>query len=149
MSVSLKIGYTNDPRNMLSKSATWVKELTGTFKTGCDVMQPTILVSDDAADFKSCNYMYISDFGRYYYITDIAATAGNMTQLSGEVDVLKTYDSAIRNCSGIIGRNEDEWNLYVNDGVFKCYQNDITGHKVFPSGFSSYHNILIVAGKAT
>lgn len=149
MSVSIKIGYTGDPRNKLSKSVTYVKEVTGEFKTGCDVMRPQVLLSDDVSTYSGCNYIYIADFGRYYYITDIAAVAGNMTQISAEVDVLKTYDSQIRSCSGIVGRNEDEWNLYVNDGVFKCYQNDITGHKVFSSGFSNYHNILIVAGKAT
>lgn len=149
MSASIKIGYTDDPRIKLSKSITWLKELSGDFKTGCDVMSPTVLLSGKARDFKNCNYMYIPDFGRYYYITDIAAVAGNMTQISGEVDVLKTYDQEIRNCPGIIGRNQEEWNLYINDGVFKCYQKDITGHKLFPSGFTNYHNILIVAGQAT
>lgn len=148
MSMTLKIGYTDDKPTKLSKTATWVLELTGELKEGCSLMSPVIKISSDAAAIAGCNYMYISDFGRYYYIDDISAIAGNMAQVAGRVDVLTTYDSQIRDCWGIVKRNETNFNLYMNDDIFKVYQNDLIGYKKFSTGFSSFANVLVVAGGA-
>ena len=62
------------------------------------------------------------------------------------VDVLKTYASGIRSNTAVISRQENQYNLYLQDGVFKTYANPHYEIRKFPSGFSGYHFILSVAG---
>ena len=62
------------------------------------------------------------------------------------VDVLMTFRDEIKNMEAIIKRQENNYNLYLDDGIFKAYQN--TKHKLlkFPNGFSDFSYILALAG---
>ena len=65
--------------------------------------------------------MYISEFSRYYFIDDIVSIHNNVWDVSGHVDVLETYKSAILNQSGVIRRQQNLYNLYLDDPEFKTY----------------------------
>ena len=58
----------------------------------------------------SCNYMYIPDFGRYYYISDIIADTGGAAIVTGEVDVLMTYAAAIKQAPAVVVRSTSSTN---------------------------------------
>ncbi len=55
-----------------------------------DVMNPVITVST-RGDYLSCNYAYIPAWERYYYITSITATTGNMMTVTLHEDVLMSF----------------------------------------------------------
>ena len=60
--------------------------------------------------------------------------------------MLSTYADSIIELSGIIKRQENNWNLYLNDGSFKIYQNPIVQVKSFPNGFTEQEFVLSIAG---
>ena len=91
--------------------------------------------------------MYIQSFNRYYFINNITSISSTLVQFDCHVDVLMTYANEIMtNNSAIIKRQENDWNLYLNDGSFNIYQDSIVQTKAFPSGFTTQTFVLAVAG---
>lgn len=146
MSFVVQLGETKSENNMLSKSFTSKESLTGVLKEGTSIIAPTILVTTSLDTIVMCNYMYIAQFKRYYYITDIRSENNACVSVSGRVDVLKTYDAEIRKCRGITAKQENKWNLYINDGSLTTYQNPVVQTREFPNGFIGNSYVLAVAG---
>lgn len=146
--MTIKIYKNLSDNNVLDKNITQMgSDLTGTLKEECSIIDPVITIEDFTSfDIKSANYAYITEFGRYYYITNIICITDKLFELHMHVDVLKTYASEIRSNSAVISRQESQYNLYLQDGVFKTYANPHYEIKKFPSGFSGYHFIFSVAG---
>lgn len=128
----------------LTKDLTLLGTMTGTLKTDTSILQPVIMFSGSLP--ADANYMTIDTFGRKYFITDIRSVGNNLYEVAARVDVLATYAGAIRNCSGIVARQENKWNLYIDDGTFKVYQQPENTIKLFPAGFTTYEFVLAVAG---
>lgn len=146
MSISLTLYRNDSDTNVVNKSITSLLAVTGTLKERTSILNPSILVQGTLPT--TCNYFYISEFGRYYYIDDVVSVTNDTFQITGHVDVLQTYATEIRASTGIIARQENAWNLYVDDGAFKVYQNPKFRIDLFPSGFSSLNFILAVAGNS-
>ena len=146
MSFNISLMCNNSPMEKLDKDLTIIQTVTGTLKNDTSILNPTILIQCDISNFTLCNYMYIPEFNRYYFITDIVSVNNNMVEFSGRVDVLTTYKDYIKSNNAIIRRQENSWNLYLNDGSFKVYQNPLVITKAFPAGFSHQELVLAVAG---
>lgn len=146
MSITLTLYRNDSDTNVVNKELTSLLAVTGTLKERTSILNPSILVEGTLPT--TCNYFYISDFGRYYYIDDVVSVTNNTFQITGHVDVLQTYATEIKASTGIIARQENAWNLYVDDGAFKVYQNPKFRIDTFPSGFSSLNFILAVAGNS-
>lgn len=146
--MTIKIYKNLSDNNVLDKNITQLgSDLTGTLKEECSIIDPVITIEDFTSfDIQTANYAYITAFGRYYYINNIICITDKLFELHMHVDVLKTYASGIRNNSAVISRQERQYNLYLQDGVFKTYANPHYEIKKFPSGFSGYHFIFSVAG---
>ena len=139
--------YTNESETThLDKDLTLVVTLTGTLRDGSSIINPSILVAGTLATLKIANYFYIEDFGRYYFLGDMHTVRTGLIEVTGHVDVLSTYKTCIRANKGIVYRQEERWNLYLNDGVLEVYQNPIVTTHEFPSGFSGQSYVLAVAG---
>lgn len=136
----------NSEKNKLDKNITDIVTLSGTLREQTSIINPVIVIEGDLSSFVNCNYMTISAFNRSYFINNITSINNNLFEISAHVDVLSTYKSQIRENSAIIARQEKKWNLYLNDGVFKTYQNPHIVTKAFPSGFTEQHFIFSVAG---
>lgn len=132
---------------VLTKSLTTVATLEGILKDESSIMTPTILLEYPVSSLATCNYCTIPVFGRQYYITDVRSIRATLTELSLKVDVLGTYDSHIRACTGIVAKQENLWNLYLDDGTFKTYSNPAILTRNFPTSFpSNFSFVLAVAG---
>lgn len=145
--MTLKL-YTNySDKNHLDKSITQQgSDITGTLREDCSIVDPVIKIeSITNFNISTCNYAYISEFGRYYYITNIVCV-GKLYELHMHCDVLMSFKSQIRGNSAVIARNENTYNLYLTDGVFKTYANPHYQIKKFPSGFSGFHYVLTISG---
>lgn len=119
----------------------------GTLREACSIIDPVIKFEDFTDfDITATNYCYIEEYGRYYYINNIVTITDKLYEIHCHVDVLKTYASGIRSNSAVISRQEKQYNLYLQDGVFKTYANPHYEIKQFPAGFSGYHFIFSVAG---
>ena len=144
MSFDITLMKNNSDINVVSKSIETLSTVTGTLREECSILFPVIKIQGNVPT--TCNYFYIAEFGRYYYMTDIISYRNDLFELHGKVDVLKTYESQIRASTGILSRQENKYNLYLDDGAFLVYSNTKFEIKNFPSGFSTFEFVLAVAG---
>lgn len=133
--MNITCGITTDPTNAITKSYTTVADLTGTLREASSVLDPVILVAYDAT-IASCNYCYIPDFGRYYFINDKISVKNGLWELHLHVDVLMSYASGIKAAPCIVAKSASNFNLYLADPNYKAYQNDHVIINNFPSGFT-------------
>lgn len=145
--MTIKLYKNLSDKIVLDKNITQLgSDITGTLREGCSIIDPIIkLESTVGANLTTCNYAYITEFGRYYYVNNIKCV-GKLFELQMHVDVLKTYASGIRSNSAVIARQERKYNLYLQDGVFKTYSQPHIQVAQFPNGFSDFNFIFSVAG---
>lgn len=147
MSFSIIFQTSNSDKRMLDKNITDNFTLTGTLRNETSILNPVILVECSLGDISTCNYMTIESFGgRKYFINDIKSIRNGLVEVYGHVDVLSTYADAIRKNSGITFRQEGDWNLYLDDGSFKVYQNPRIQTLEFPTGFTTQRFVFAIAG---
>lgn len=131
----------------LDKNLITITTLSGVLKERSSIVNPTLLVECDIATLSQANYLTIATFGRAYFINEIASVRNSLVEVSCRVDVLSSFKNEIRGNSGIVRRQENEWNLYLNDGVLEVYQNPHVTTHVFPTGFSGQSYVLALAGR--
>lgn len=150
MSFTITFQTSNSDKRVLDKNITDNFELTGTLRNESSIMNPVILIEKNLSDLTGCNYMTIPDFGnRSYFINDIISIRNGLVEVHGHVDVLTTYKEGIRKNTGIVYRQETQgnWNLYLDDGSFKAYQNPRIQTLEFPTGFGNVQRfVLAIAG---
>lgn len=141
-----------------SGSLTTIEAMTGDFRGSMSILKPIIqikpTVSATVAKIVSqCNYVYIQEFSRYYFVDAINLIAENYIELELSIDVLMSWKTAILAQNVIISRNEKEYSLYLDDAVLKVYNNpnitvlhfkDSQGNE---QGFTTSQYILAMAGK--
>jgi hypothetical protein len=149
MSFSITLYSNSSENNKVDKSISRLSTFTGTLRDECSIIDPLIVFEGSLATFAGANYLYIPDFKRYYFIRDITSISNTLVEVSAHVDVLMSFATGIRANRAIIRKNANEYNLYLNDGTFKCYQNPLILTKAFPSGFSTQNFVLAVAGSAS
>lgn len=71
-------------------------------KDDCSILNP---VFDCAGVSDDVNYIYASDFGRYYFVTDVVHITNDRIQIHCAVDVLATYKTAIGSTTAFIERS--------------------------------------------
>lgn len=139
--------YTNNSERIaVNKNITLVKSLTGTLRGECSITAPTIQCTGGLSEYTSVNYAYISDFKRYYYVSEIKSIRNNIVELEMTCDVLMSFKDEFLTQSAIIKRQADNWNLYIDDGSFKAQQNSRVQVKAFPNAIEGESFVLVLAG---
>lgn len=146
MSFSISLMRNNSDRNVVNKNVNNIMTVNGTLKDSTSIINPVIRIQCNLSSVTGCNYIYIPEFDRYYYVNDITSITNDIVEFSCHVDVLYTYSSQIRSNTAIVRRQENQWNLYLNDGTFRVYQDPKVVTKAFPSGFNTQEFVLAVAG---
>lgn len=148
MSFSIILQSNNSPKNKIGKSLTTLSTLEGTLRQESDIINPTILI--ESSSVITANYMTISEFKRSYFITDIRSIRNNLWEISGHVDVLESFSSEIRSNTVIVGTQQNDWNLYLDDDTFKAQVNPLIIVKAFPTdsehAFNTIQYVLATAG---
>lgn len=84
-------------------------------KEDCSIINPILIVSHSALPlYNQCNYMFIPEFGRYYYC-ELTAMAGDKIMVHGKVDVLMSHAPNIRALQCTILRQQWKYNPYIVD----------------------------------
>lgn len=123
--------------------------LSGTLINNSNVINPSILCQVSAASVSEYNYMELPSFNRKYFITEVTALTADTCMVSGHVDVLSTYKDGIRAQTALIARQENKYNLYLDDSLFKVDSRTIIQTLIFEKGgyFTSSPGIaLVVSG---
>lgn len=146
MSFSIQLQINTSENNKLDKNISTIATISGVLKDKTSIIDPIIIIEGDISAYINCNYMTISTFGRSFFVNNIISIRNGLFEIYAHVDVLSSFASQIRGNQAIVKRQENRWNLYLNDGVFKVYQNPMVLTKEFPNGFSSPEFVLAVAG---
>lgn len=123
--------------------------LDGTIKKATSTLNLIIEVEKSNPVKYDYNYMYISEFDRYYFIDDIVNVSNNRWQIHASVDVLMSFMNDILQTSAIIEKTETETNanMYLDDGSFIMDTRKYNEVLEFPSGLNENGSyILICAG---
>ena len=92
--MSITVSFTSDSkRENSTKQLTMAATHDCTFKNGCSMLNPTLLLELNTATFPTYTAFKIED--RYYRITDIRSVRNNLFEIDGIIDVLATYKSEI------------------------------------------------------
>lgn len=146
MAFDILIQQNASERIKVDKDVTTLATITGTLRQETSIIDPVFIVAGDLDNFIGVNYLTVGSFGRSYFANNIRSVRSGLVELTCHVDVLSSFAATIRMNSAIIRRQENNWNLYLNDGTFKVYQNPIVLTKAFPSGFTTQKYVLAVAG---
>ena len=129
--------YLNKTLNMLAE------DVPCTFKDDTSAVEPTIIISPDAYT-PACNYVYLSDTDRYYYVAD-RVFLQQRVELKLSIDVRMSFDFS--NCDCIALRSSNKYNMYLDDNEYARLQYNDVYTKPFPNAFNKTLNyILMIAG---
>lgn len=114
-------------------------------KGACSVQAPVLLMKNRPA----ANYIYIPDFGRYYWIRDISYELGEWS-VSCVCDVLATYKTEIGSSSQYVVRSASDQDPYLIDNLYPTRTAPEVSEKTintFFTGIGTY--ILGVVGQSS
>ena len=118
--ITVKLHQTSSPRNKIGKTLDAGLDFSCCLKDDCSILNPRLDIFTDA-DITGRNYLYIPAFGRYYFIDDIVSTNNGYWTITAHVDVLETYKDQIKANRAVIRRQENVFNLYLDDPDFQVY----------------------------
>lgn len=81
-------------------------------KDNCSIINPVI---ESAALPVNANYIYIADFARYYYVTNVVYKTNTIKEFSCEVDVLSSFKTAIGSTNARIAFSSTGWDKNIAD----------------------------------
>ena len=98
--MTINLYVNTSEKEKLDKSLINETVLNGYLKQGSSVINPTITVEiNNPSQF---NYVYISEFHRYYFISDTVNVRNNIWELNMHVDALSSFKTQIRANKAII-----------------------------------------------
>lgn len=134
----------NSENNKVGKDLTEAYTLTGALRDITNIINPIITIESDPRDY---NYLYISDFNRYYFITKIESIRTGLWRIYASIDVLESFKTEIKNLTAIIDKQKIVGNQYKDDGTIVMENRMFDTIYNFANGFNdSGELILITAG---
>lgn len=140
--------YKNDSNNnVLNKKITLINEYNILLKDNVDVYRPIIKIKTELLN--KCNYVFIEDFNRYYYVVNKRSINIEIIELTLECDVLMSFREHILNLKCIIDKQENInlGNKYYDDNSLISLSKEFIESYNFNNGFNENGEfILITAG---
>lgn len=133
MSYTVKIYINSSGPDYISKSLAGETSIDCEFKAPVDIENPTIYISGGAS-YDGYNYCYISEFGRYYFMTPVAGTAQTLT-FECKSDPLMSFAAEILACPAVISRNPWHWDKYLHDPKIPVETRTISAVVNFPEDY--------------
>ena len=147
MSFSIKLQRNMSPMNAMDKACNLVGTITGTLRNETNLVDPIIRV--ELSELPYFNYMTIEEFHRSYFVTEIKSVRTNIWEIHGHSDPLMSFKQDFLQNTALVSRNENNYDLLLNDGAFKVRQNSRIGYIAFPGALENFNYILMVAGDST
>ena len=147
MSVTADFYVCDSDRRNLYKNISLIFTTDFVFYENSSIMQPRLRLAYNA-NITSCNYMYIPALNRYYFIDDISFNNAGEMIVTGQIDVLQTYQNQISGITCNIVRYEkydlslcpDTNILIKNYNIINIYKSD----SGFDTTFGNY--VLQIVG---
>ena len=126
--------YTNTENELIAdKNPSGIATYSGDIRGQFEYLNPTVLIEAAPADVENANYMSITAGNeRYYFITSKKAITGSLWEITGRADLRATYRYAILASSGIVSRNTNNYDMYLNDDKIPIRAHKINNVYQFP-----------------
>ena len=141
--LSVQMMVSSSPVEKIGKTLSAGSTYSCVLKDGTSILDPVIFITTSDAVY-NYNYMYISDFGRYYFIKDIVSVNCNKWEVHAHVDVLETYANAILSNTAVLKRQANLFNLYLDDPEFKTYNTETIQTLKFKGGSGLSKNLKYI-----
>ena len=140
----------NDRRDVTKtiNAGTLLGTMTAHIKGDTDIMDPVFEIAYNA-DYMAANYIYCSDWHRYYFIVEPPTVSQQRLLLKCHEDVLYSFKAQILNLDCVIERQEStgKSNRYLADGMFRALaKQEITTPYIFPQAFTKDLSIVVTTG---
>ena len=118
-----------------------------TYKDATEFIRPIIVLDYDGSwNMRDCNYIYLSDKNRYYFVEKHSFQKGQKVVYELLIDVRTSHKEGIRSLTCTVTRNENLKNGYLLDSSYKTYAYEQIVCKAFPNKFSNNSIILMTVG---
>lgn len=118
-----------------------------TYKDATEFIRPIIMMDYDGSwNMRDCNYIYLSDKNRYYFVEKHSFQKGQKVVYELLVDVRTSHKEGIRALTCTVTRNENLKNGYLPDSSYKTYAYEQIVCKAFPNKFTNNSIILMTVG---
>ena len=150
----INLGTCGDDTRTLYKSISWNEtDINVDVVDNRSIINPVFILNYTATRIKQ-NYLYCSDFGRYYTIDNITVEPGKRIALHCTVDVLQTYQAEISNLRVEISRQQNKQEPYLpdnnyvllNDTDCEFYSGEMVDDIFSVPTSTSYNYLLSIAG---
>lgn len=97
------------------------QEFSIVLKENTSIFRPTFTLQT-SADLSKYNYIdATNDLGRKYFIKDVRSIGYQRYEVDAETDVMFTWKSEILSNTAVIRRQQNKYNLYLDDPDFHVY----------------------------
>ena len=138
--VDVNIYINSTENNALDKSLSSKLATTISVKDELSIFSPSFYLNT-STDISGCNYAKV---GNRYYFANITLMSGNLYRVDCRCDVLMTFKDQIRQQTGLIRRNLNQYNRYLQDDRIKVNAYESVKTLEFSSGFSKTMNYYLV-----
>lgn len=130
----------------VSKSLNLIATASFDIKGDVSISNPDIILEGfNTNSLKNINYMFIPQWGRYYFITNITVMTGNRVRISGRVDVLMSNKNAILSTTCVVERNEYEYSPELVDDSWTIEATRLyTYHNIYTIPTDGYYYMTVV-----
>lgn len=145
--MNIKLYRNESNNNVLNKKITLINEYNILLKDNVDVYRPIIKIKTELLN--NCNYVFIQDFNRYYYVVNKRSINIEIIELTLACDVLMSFREHILNLKCIIDKQENInlCNKYYDDNSLISLSKEFIESYNFNNGFNENGEfILITAG---
>lgn len=138
--------YNKSPKNKIGKTLVNANNITGTLRGETNTSNIQMLLN--IVDLNPYNYMYIADFDKYYFITNIISVRSGLWLVTASIDVLESFKSEILSLDVILESTESTGaKQYKIGSCWDVLVKDKTDILSFSDGLlSTGEFILITAG---
>ena len=131
-------------KNELNKTLGTAIVKTCSLKNGSSIEDPVLYMEHDTTLFQT-NYVYIPDFGRYYFISG-RELVEHTEYITCHVDVLKTFAADIKNSKGIATRSQF-YNRNLADKMIIPLENEKIRYRILSSPITGGTYVAIIGGR--
>lgn len=144
--MQVQIGLTKNDTKDVRKSFTVLKTCDIVNKNPVDLLHPRFSVNGFPG-YADCNYVYIPEFKRRYFITKREIDSYNILWIECDPDDLANWWQYVKNKTVLIERQEFVWNPYIQDTLLPVRtERKISFKKIGNIGNPNGHNIVLTVG---
>lgn len=127
----------------IDKSLSSLAVVSGDFKTEVGTENINITINCELSTFNSCNYMYIKDLDRYYFVRQKTIINNDLFNFNLEIDYLQTFKTDIKNISVLAERSETKYNPFLSDDIPRQMNNIVRYIEFAGTGLCTDSTILV------